>query len=314
MMPKPYSSDFRGRVIEEVVGGASRREAAERFGISASVVVIWAQRFEETGCIAAKPSGGSTSPLEEHAKFLLDLIAKQPDLTLDEIVAAMKKRRVSGSRTAVWRFFDRRNISFKKKTLYASEQKLAEVARARRRWMREQGLFDPARLVFVDETWTSTSMVRIRGRCGRGERLIGYAPHGNWKVLTFVAGLRSRGMIAPFVLEGAMNGPMFLAYVKQCLAPELKRGDTVFVDNLSVHKVAGVKEAIEAVGATLRYLPPYSPDFNPIEPAFSKVKSYLRKAAERTIARLSHAISRAVNDFSPQECANFFRHAGYVRT
>ncbi len=116
-MPKPYSGDFRGRVIEEVVSGASRREAAERFGISPSVVVIWAQRFEETGSVAAMPSGGSTSPLEEHAKFLLDLIAKQPDLTLDEVVVAMKKRRIAGSRTAVWRFFDRRNITFKKNSV-----------------------------------------------------------------------------------------------------------------------------------------------------------------------------------------------------
>src|SRR6266571_2851599 len=116
-MPKAYSGDLRARVIEEVLTGASRREAAERYGISPSVVVIWAQRFEETGSVAAKPSGGSTSPLEDHAKFLLDLIAKQPDLTLDEVVVAMKKRRIAGSRTAVWRFFDRRNITFKKNSV-----------------------------------------------------------------------------------------------------------------------------------------------------------------------------------------------------
>jgi DDE superfamily endonuclease len=121
--------------------------------------------------------------------------------------------------------------------------------------MREQGMFDPARLVFIDETCTSTAMVRLRGRSPRGERLIGYAPHGHWKTITFVAGLRLRKMSAPFVL--AMNGPMFLAYVKQCLAPTLKRGDVV-MDNLPVHKVAGVQQAIEAVGATLIYLPPYS--------------------------------------------------------
>jgi transposase len=139
-------------------------------------------------------------------------------------------------------------------------------------------MFDPARLVFIDETCTNTSMVRLRGRCPRGERLIGYAPHGHWKTITFVAGLRHRAMVAPFVLEGAMNGPLFLAYVQQCLAPTLKRGDIVVMDNLPVHKVAGVEEAIEAAGARLRYLPPYSPDLNPIEPAFSKVKAHLRKA------------------------------------
>ena len=153
-------------------------------------------------------------------------------------------------------------------------------------------MFDPARLVFIDETCTSTAMVRLRGRSPRGKRLIGYAPHGHWKTITFVAGLRLRKMSAPFVLEGAMNGPMFLAYVKQCLAPTLKRGDIVVMDNLPVHKVAGVQQAIEAVGATLLYLPPYSPDLNPIEMAFSKLKAHLRKAAEHTIPGLLRRIGR----------------------
>lgn len=312
-MPKPYSVDLRARVIDDVETGASRREAAERYGISPSVVVIWVQRFEETGSVVAKPSGGSISPLEQHAEFLLGLIANQPDLTLDEIVAAMRKRRIAGSRSAVWRFFARRSISFKK-TLYAAEQKRADVARARRRWMREQGMFDPARLVFIDETCTNTAMVRLRGRAPRGERLVGYAPHGHWKTITFVGGLRQRGMIAPFVLEGAINGPMFLAYVKQCLVPTLKRGEIVLMDHLPAHKVAGVAEAIEAAGATLIYLPKYSPDLNPIELAFSKLKAHLRKAAEHTILRLLRRIGRVVTDFSPQECRNFFRHAGYART
>jgi len=175
-------------------------------------------------------------------------------------------------------------------------------------------MFDPARLVFIDETCTTTSMVRLRGRCPRSERLIGYAPHGHWKTITFVAGLRQRAMVAPFVLEGAMNGPMFLAYVKQCLAPTLKRGDIVVMDNLPVHKVAGVEQEIEAAGATLLYLPPYSPDLNPIELAFSKLKAHLRKAAEHTVARLTRRIGHVVTSFSARECRIYFRHAGYVRT
>jgi transposase len=180
--------------------------------------------------------------------------------------------------------------------------------------MREQGMFDPARLVFIDETSTTTAMVRLRGRSPRGKRLIGYAPHGHWKTITFVAGLRKRGMTAPFVLEGAMNGPMFLAYVKQCLVPTLRRGDIVLMDNLPVHKVAGVEQAIEAADATLIYLPPYSPDLNPIEMAFSKFKAHLRKAAEHTIPSLLRRIGRVVRAFSPKECRNFLRHAGYVQT
>jgi transposase len=163
--------------------------------------------------------------------------------------------------------------------------------------------------VFIDETCTNTAMVRLRGRAVRGERLVDYAPHGAWKTVTFVGALRQRGMTAPFVIEGAMNGPMFLAYVKQCLVPTLRRGETVLMDNLPVHKVAGVAEAIEAAGATLIYLPKYSPDLNPIELAFSKLKAHLRKAAEHTIPRLLRRIGCTVTQFSPQECRNFFRHA-----
>src|SRR6195256_1533046 len=141
------------------------------------------------------------------------------------------------------------------KKLCTRQSKSARTfAHARRRWMREQGMFDPARLVFIDETCTNTAMVRLRGRARRGERLVDYAPHGHWKTITFVAGLRNRRMTAPFVLEGAMNGPMFLAYVKQCLVPTLKRDDTVIMDNLPVHKVTGVAQAIKAAGATLIYL------------------------------------------------------------
>src|SRR5258705_1900927 len=312
-MPKPYSVDLRARVIEDVETGVSRREAAERYGISPSVVVIWVQRFEETGSAAAKPSGGSISPLEQHAEFLLGLIANQPDLTLDEIVAAMRKRRIAGSRSAVWRFFERHSISFKK-SLQAAEQKRADVARARRRWMREQGMFDPARLVFIDETSTNTTMVRLRGRCPRGIRLIDHVPHGHWKTITFIAGLRRRAMVAPFVLDGPMNTTSFMAYLKRCLVPTLKRGDIVMMDSLPVHKVAGVRELIEAAGARLRYLPKYSPDLNPIEQAFSKLKAHLRKAAERTIPRLSRRIGALMAKFSSQECDNYFRHAGYAST
>ena len=189
-------------------------------------MMIWVQRFEETGRFTVKPSGGGASPLEQHAEFLLGLIVDQPDLTLDEIVAAMRKRRIAGSRGAVWRFFARRNISFKK--LCTRRRKREDVTRARRRWMCEQGMFDPARLVFIDETCTNTGMLRLRGRTPRGSGSLTNAPHGHWERITFVGGLRQRGMTAPFVLKGAMNGPMFLAYVKQCLVPILKRAESIY--------------------------------------------------------------------------------------
>jgi transposase len=205
-------------------------------------------------------------------------------------------------------------MSALKKSLHAAEQKRADVARARRRWIREQGMLDPARLVFIDETATSTNMVRLRGRCPRGERLIASVPHGHWKTITFVAGLRHDGIVAPFVIDGAMNGPIFLAYIEQCLAPTLGRRDIVIMDNLPAHKVAGVIEAIEALGASVLYLPSYSPDLNPIEQFFSKLKALLRQAAERTIPNLCRRIRLLLRTVRPEECTNFFRHAGYVST
>ena len=310
-MSKPYSSDLRERVVDCVEAGASRHEAAERFEVSVSSAIRWMQRLVRFGNVAAKPGGGSISRLEAHAPWLLKLIAEHPDLTLDEIVAAMHRHGVAGSRSAVWRFFDRHKISVKKKSMRAAEQERADVARARRRWMREQGLFDPAHLVFVDETATSTNMARQRGRCARGLRLIGHVPQGHWQTVTFVAGLRHDGMVAPFVINGAMTGASFVTYLEQCLAPTLKRDDIVIIDNLKAHRVAGVREAIEAAGATLRYLPLYSPDLDPIEMPFAKLKALLRKAAERSIRGLRHRIGALIPAFSPLECANYFRHAGY---
>ncbi|MGZ3283768.1 MAG: IS630 family transposase [Xanthobacteraceae bacterium] len=311
-MPKPCSLDLRMRLLEAVIAGASRREAADCFDVSASSAVKWLQLWQETGSVAAKPTGGSISPLEEHADWLLALISKQSDLTLDEVVAAMRKRRIAGSRSAVWRFFKRHNISFKKKPAGAAEQERVDVARARRRWMREQGMFDPARLVFIDETSTNTAMVRLRGRCSRGERLIGRVPQGHWKTITFVAGLRHDKMVAPFVVDGPMTRATFLAYLEQCLRPTLKRGDIVIIDNLPAHKGVAVEKAIKTARARLLYLPKYSPDLNPIELAFSKLKTLLRKAAERTIPGLCRRIGKLIAAFSARECTNYFSHAGYV--
>lgn len=175
-------------------------------------------------------------------------------------------------------------------------------------------MLDPKRLVFLDETATNTKMVRTRGRCRRGKRLIGGAPHGHWKTLTLVAALRCNGMTAPMTTDGGMTGEMFRAYVKNVLAPKLKPKDIVMMDNLGAHKAPGVKEAIEARGATLQYLPKYSPDLNPIEMSFSKLKAFLRKAGKRTVPDLCRSIGAFVPTLRAQECKNYFRHAGYVST
>lgn len=169
-------------------------------------------------------------------------------------------------------------------------------------------------MVFIDETGANTKMARRHGRAPRGERLRMGMPHGHWKTTTFVGALRLTGMTAPMVLDRAMTGAWFLAYVEQVLAPTLTHGDVVIMDNLPAHKSAAVRRAIEQAGAELRLLPPYSPDFNPIENAFAKLKALLRKAAARTKTGLESAIADAIETFTPAECANYFAAAGYNAT
>lgn len=173
---------------------------------------------------------------------------------------------------------------------------------------------DPERLVFVDETWAKTDMTATHGYAPRGARLIDAAPRGHWHTTTFVGALRAGGMVAPMVLDGALNGAAFVAYVEQVLVPEPRPGDVVIMDNLGSHLVAGVREAIEGAEARLLYLPPYSPDLNPIENAFAKLKGLLRRAAERTVDGLWAAIGRLLDRFEPAECRSYFRHCGYAAT
>src|SRR6478735_4744459 len=199
-----------------------------------------------------------------------------------------------------------------KKSLQAAERKRAEVARARRRWIREQGWLDTARLVFIDETAVTTNMVRLDGWSPRGERLVADAPMGHWETVTFIAGLRQAGIVAPMLIKGAMNGDAFLAYIEQCLIPTLQRRDIVVVDNVSFHKVAGAEEVISAAGASLRYLPQYSPDLNPIELVFHPLKALRRKAAERTIDGLQRRVRSYIRALDPSECMGYFRHAGFA--
>jgi transposase len=201
-----------------------------------------------------------------------------------------------------------------KKQVRAAEQDRPDVAEARREWVAAQPSLDPASLVFLDETWAATNMARRYGRAPRGQRALDAVPHGHWKTTTVVAALRADGIAAPLVLDGAINGESFLAYVRQFLAPALRPGDVLVMDNLPSHKVAGVREAIEAAGATLRYLPPYSPDLNPIEQVFAKLKALLRSEAARTVEALWAAIGRLLARFPPAECARYLAHCGYAQS
>ena len=199
----------------------------------------------------------------------------------------------------------------KKKIIHAAEQDRADVAVARTVWKEEQPTLEPENLVFIDETGAATDMARAYGRGPIGERVIGKVPYGHWKTTTFVAGLRCDQVIAPFVVDQPMNGLIFRTYVTQCLSPVLRPDDIVIMDNLGAHKVDGIRQTIEACGARLVYLPPYSPDLNPIEQFFAKLKAHLRKAKERTVEALWNRIGRLL-DVTPQECANYLRNAGYA--
>ena len=314
-MTRALSLDIRERVVLAVEGGLSRRSAAKRFGVAASTAIKWIDRWRRTGDVGPRPQGGDrrSQRIEAHSEEILALIEEKSDITLGEIAEHLEE--VHGLRVAqstVWRLLDRHGMTFKK-TAHASEQQRADVLQHRQAWFDRQPNLEAERRVFIDETGASTKMARRYGRAPRGERCQAPVPYGHWKTTTFVGALRLEGMTAPMVLDGAMHGAAFLAYVEQVLVPTLSPGDIVIMDNLSAHKSPAVRHAIEAIGAELRFLPPYSPDFNPIEMAFSKLKAFLKKTAARNLDDLWDAIANGINTFTPTECQNYFTAAGYDR-
>jgi transposase len=198
--------------------------------------------------------------------------------------------------------------------MVASERDRPDVARRRMQWIKYRGLIDPARLVFLDETWAKTNMAPLRGWAPKGQRLEGKVPFGHWQTSTFIAALRNDRVEAPWLLNGPINGESFLVYVEKVLVPTLKPGDVVVMDNLGSHKSKAVRQAIRAVGAKLLFLPKYSPDLNPIEQLFSKLKHHLRKAAERTYGAVCDAIGHILPTVSATECQNYLVNAGYGQT
>jgi transposase len=203
------------------------------------------------------------------------------------------------------------SVSPSKKTVHADEQRRPDVAAARRRWQDTQPLHDAGAYVFVDESGVTTDLLRRYGRSPRGVRLRDYTPYGHWQTHTVIAALRADGLGAPAVFDGPIDNPSFLAYVEQVLVPTLRPGDVVVLDNLAMHKQPEVHAAIVGAGAHLRFLPPYSPDFNPIELAFAKLKAFLRAVRPRTFAQVVELVGIALELFTPAECLNFVRHCGY---
>ncbi|MBM3526174.1 MAG: IS630 family transposase [Alphaproteobacteria bacterium] len=294
----------------------SRNAAAARFGVSVASAVRWVDAWRRTGRRGALRAGGDrrSQRLEAVGATIVSALAAKADLTLSELAKLVARRHgIAVAKSTVWRVLDRHALTFKK-TAHAVEQERPDVAARRAAWIAGQGDLAPDRLVFIDETGASTKMARLYGRSPRGARCVASIPHGHWKTLTFTGALRAEGLTAPMVLDGPMNGPAFQAYVEQILVPSLRPGDIVIMDNLASHKSAAVGEAIRGAGAELRYLPPYSPDLNPIENAFAKLKAGLRSAAARTVDDIEAAIRRLLPTFKPAECANYLAAAGYRST
>jgi transposase len=308
-MTRPLSNDLRERVVVAVGGGGSCRAVAARFGVAVSSVVKWSQRYRATGSVAPGKMGDHCKPrLEPHRAFIVERIGQTPHLTLHGLKDELAARGVKVSHHAVWVFLRREGLRFKK-TLFALEQARADVAGRRRRWRSWQAGLDPRRLVFIDETWIKINMVPLLGWGRKGVRLRGFAPQGRWRTLTFLGALRCDRLTAPCVFDGPINGEGFRACVEQQLVPVLRPGDIVILDNLGSHKLVQIRRMIKAAGARLWYLPPYSPDLNPIEQTFAKIKHWMRKVQKRVVEDVWRQIASLIQTIQPDECSNYFANA-----
>jgi transposase len=307
---RPFSDDLRLRIHEACQSGDSTSEVAERFGVSPAFVRRLKQRFRQTGSLAPRPGGRGPAPkLAGRAEELRQAVRERPDATPAEHRDSLK---LPATRVTVWRALRRLGLTRKKKSTHAAEQDRPDVAEARRQWPEKFAGVDPKDLVFLDETGANTAMQRTHGYAPHGERVVAAVPFKGWETVTFVGALTADGLVAPWALEGAMNGEWFLAYVEQVLVPSLRPGMVVVMDNLPCHKVQGVREAVVAAGCRLEYLPAYSPDLNPIENAFAKLKRALRDWAARSVEGVYEGLRRLITCFRPAECLNYFRHCGYA--
>ena len=308
-MAKPYSQDLRDRVIDAVVRGEmSRRAAARRFETSESVAIKWLERVERDGSREPVGRGGHrASKLLPHRDFLEAARHASGSVRSPFGRARGQSRHLDG---APLLSPDRRDAQ--KKTLVAREQDRPDISRHRKRWRTYQALIDRRRLVFIDETWTQDPYDPPARRAPRGERLVDKVPHGKWKTATFLAALRNDRIDAPCLFDGPINGERFHAYVEQFLAPTLKPGDVVILDNLGSDKGKAVRKAIRDVGARLVFLPKYSPDLNPIEQVFAKFKTLPRKVGARSYDAISDACGEILAQHPPAECAAYLKNAGYA--
>jgi transposase len=302
---KPYSLDLRERVAAAIDHReGSWRAIARRFRVSLSFITRLVQHRRQTGDLAPKPHGGGRRPALDQAtrRRLRTLLRKQPDLTLAEL---RQRLGLSCSLVAIWRALRQMKITRKKKDLHHEERDRPDSQRQRATFVEELAELDPEHLVFVDESGATTDMTRTHGRAPAGERVPGSVP-GDWESVTVIAGMRLSGVVAPMVFLGATDTAAFETWVTQMLVPELEPGDVVVWDNLSPHKSAVAQRAVESAGATVKPLPPHSPDLTPIEPMWSKVKGVLRTLAERTVQRLFGAIGTALQKVTLLDIVGWF--------
>jgi transposase len=310
---QPLSNDLRERILKAIDNHeGSRRKLAARFGVNPSTITRLLQLRRQTGSFDPRPhAGGVTPTLDQGAlERLRTLVEQTPDATLE---ALKQKMGVTGSKMIICRALQKLGLPLKKKSPHAAERDTPEVRRKRRSFRRKVKTIEPRRLVFVDETGVTTAMTPSRGRAPRGERLEASAP-ASWESVTVIAAMGLDGVRAPLALPGSVKAVTFESYVEQVLVPALQRGDVVVFDNLSSHLGPAVFEAIERAGASVLPLPPYSPDFTPIEEMFSKFKEFLRRIGARAKEHLYDAIGEGLREVTIQDILGWFRHAGLGAT
>jgi len=306
---KPLSNDLREHILAAVDNReGSRCQIAARFCVDVSTITRLLQLRRQTGSFDPRPHGGGIEPTldQEGLERLRTLVEKTPDATLEQLRQGLG---VSGSLMIVWRGLKKLGITRKKKTLHATERDQPEVQKKRRSFRRKVVPIEPKRLVFVDETGVTTAMTPAYGRAPRGERVEASAP-ASWESVTVIAAMGLDGVRAPLAFPGAVNAATFLSYVGQVLVPALRHGDVVVFDNLSSHLGPAVFEAIGRAGASVLPLPPYSPDYTPIEEMFSKFKGFLRRVGARAKERLYDAIGDGLREITTGDILGWFRHAG----
>lgn len=303
---RAYSDDLRSRIIAAIERGEeSWRQIARRFVVSLSCVILLVQRYRKTGSIQPRPHGGGKKPSlgPKQLEDLCDLVRKRPDATLEELRQSLG---ASCSLMTIARALKKLGITRKKKVLHAAERDTPKSKRKRATFRREMKDHPPGSLVFVDEASANTAMTRLYGRAPVGERVEGAVPN-YWETVTLICGMRLSGVTAPMVIHGAVDKPTFETYAEDVLAPTLHPGDVVVWDNLSPHKAVAVVKAVRRRGAEVIPLPPVSPDMDPIEEMFSKIKGALRSAGARTTDAVIEAIGSALKSVSTQDILGWFK-------